>query len=61
MNSVKIAYIVCLCVLDIFVLSAAIITPVYITPGNYWWSVILILLLLMSGFSFSHRLDRWGL
>jgi hypothetical protein len=59
MNSVKIAYIIMSGLIDLVVLILAIITPVYITPGNYWWTILLLCLLVLFSAGFTKRVNSW--
>ena len=52
-------YIICSTVLDIFLLLGAVLIPIYITPGYYYWTAILIFMFLSAGNSFSKRIDKW--
>ena len=55
----KITYIVCSLFFDITMLILAIITPVYFTPGWYWWSAFCVILLMSSAKAFGERIDKW--
>lgn len=59
-NSVKTTYIVCSLIEETFFFLMAILTPIYFTPGYYWWSVISIALLLIGSYGFGSRLNSWG-
>ena len=41
-----IAYIVCRTIFKIYLFLQAILAPIYITPGNYWWTAALLLILI---------------
>ena len=59
MNSVRIAYIVTVAVFELLLLVLAIITPVYFTIGNYWWSAFCILLLFATSAAYTKRVNSW--
>ncbi len=61
MNVVRVTYLVLVTIEQLFFVLAAILTPVYITPNNYWWSIFLILLLFSSAYSFTKRVNQWGI
>ena len=60
MNSVKIAYIIVSFIGDIFYLSAAVATPIWFTPGWYWWTAFFIILAAASSCGLTQRLNSWG-
>lgn len=59
-DSVKITYLIVSFMMDVVLLLGMVLTPVYITPGLYVWSGIAFVLLLLSSFGQSYRLDQWG-
>ena len=60
MRSVRIAYIVCSMLFSLGLLILAILTPVIVTPGYYWWSALCLLLMATQSHAFSRRLNSWG-
>ncbi|RLA05142.1 MAG: hypothetical protein DRQ47_01895 [Gammaproteobacteria bacterium] len=44
---------------QIIFLAGAILIPVYITPGYYYWTALLLLMFFMSGYALSQRLNKW--
>jgi len=60
MNSVKIAYIIVSLIGDIFYLSAAVITPILVTPGYYWWTAFFLILAMATSCGLTKRLNSWG-
>ena len=55
----KAAYIISSVIGQIFCWSAAIITPVYFTPGNYAWTIVLLCVSVFSDLSLTRRIDNW--
>ena len=43
----------------LFLLAAAMLTPVYLTPGFYYWTGVCGVLLLMQSAALSIRLSSW--
>jgi hypothetical protein len=37
----------------------ALLAPVFITPGYYWWSILLVCLALADGVAYGKRMDKW--
>lgn len=59
MTALKITYIICSLVSDLALLAGAILTPIYATPGYYWWSALLIIFMIASSVGFTERLNGW--
>lgn len=59
-NYVKITYLITQCILFMFLMLLAIITPVYFTPDNYWWSGFCVFMMFASSFGYTERLNSWG-
>ena len=59
MNTVKVAYIVMLVTGQLLMLGGAMLAPVYLTPGNYWWTGLLLFFVFMDGVVFGKRMDLW--
>lgn len=59
MNAVKVAYIITSCVGQLFVLAAAVLIPVYVTPGVYWWTAFFVLTALTDGYELAKRMNLW--
>jgi hypothetical protein len=61
MNAVRVVYLVCTLIETLALLLLAMIVPVWITPGYYWWTVVCFVLLAGSGHSFTKRVNDWGI
>lgn len=59
MNAVKATYIVTMAIGQMAMLAGAMLAPVYLTPGNYWWTVLLLFFVCMDGFVLGKRMDLW--
>lgn len=55
----KVAYIIMSEISALALLAGAVLIPVYITPGYYWWSALFLLIFLVMGSSYADRLDKW--
>ncbi len=60
MNSVKIAYIICSLISDLAFLALAVLAPICLTPGYYWWTAGAVCLFFASGVGFTERVNSWG-
>lgn len=60
MNSVKITYMILITVMELFLFTTALLAPIYLTPGWYFWSVFSIVLMLLCSYGASTRMDSWG-
>lgn len=60
-NVVKIAYMILAVIFSLTLLTAMVLIPVYITPGYYWWSGLLFLLVLISSNGAATRMDEWDI
>jgi len=56
----KITYIICSLIGDAFLLFFAAVSPIWITPGYYWWAAFAIFMLFASAYGFTKRLNSWG-
>lgn len=59
MNSVKIAYMVLQVIFEIALLCVAVLAPIYITPGYYYWSAICLFLMIASSHGSTQRMNGW--
>lgn len=59
MNSVKITIIIAVMLSEMFYLTMALVAPLHITPGWYFWSAFFIALTVFQAFTFGSRLDSW--
>mgnify|MGYP000016904759 CR=1 FL=1 len=57
---IRVTYMILNAVLILSFLFAAIVTPVWITPGYYFWTAFCIFLMMAASYSFSRRFDQWG-
>ena len=58
-NSVRVAYIVCHTIGRLCMLAGAMLAPLYITPGHYGWSVLLVVFAALDGTAYGKRMDLW--
>ena len=58
-DNVKIVYIISVLMFEVLLLSAAVLVPIYITIGWYYWSVFFIFIMFLTGTGFHDRLNRW--
>lgn len=56
----RVAYLWSMLVLDIVFLAIAIGTPVWVTPGYYWWTAFALLSLIGQSHAFNKRVNSWG-
>lgn len=59
MNSVKITYLIIVLIEHLFFWTMAVITPIYLDEGAWWWSVVFALLSFMQGIASSKRFNSW--
>jgi len=59
MNDLKIAYVVCSLIQSIVLVVLAIVIPIWLTPGYYWWSSILLFLIIVGSHGLGKRMDLW--
>lgn len=59
MGSVRITYMVCHTVFVCLMIVLAMLAPLYITPGYYWWSILLVVFALADGVVYGKRVDKW--
>jgi hypothetical protein len=60
MNTVRITYIVCDLIFCLAMMALAIASPVWITPGVYWWTGFALFLMFAQSYAFTKRLNSWG-
>lgn len=60
MTAVRITYLIVDLVLYVVFLALAVAAPIWITPGQYWWTAFSIFLLFSQGCAFTKRLNSWG-
>ena len=58
-NSVRSTYVICSNVSQLAMLAGAILIPVYVMPGNYWWTGVLSVLVVVDGIGLGKRMDLW--
>jgi len=51
------AYIVCSLIFKLAMICLAVASPVWITPGYYWWTAFGLTMYVAQGFAFTKRLD----
>ena len=59
MSAVKAIYILCNFFFCLALLALAVASPVWITPGYYWWTAFGILMLFLQGSCYNKRLNSW--
>lgn len=59
MNAVRITYLICDLIQTLVLLALAVASPIWITPGYYWWTAFAIVILLLGSVSFAKRLNSW--
>jgi hypothetical protein len=59
MNSVKCTYIICSFIFELAMLTLAVAAPVWITPGDYWWTIIAIAVAMSHSKAFTDRVNSW--
>ena len=59
MYALKITYLVCDLVLGLVLLALAVFSPIWITPGYYWWTAFAIILMMGQSVSYTKRLNSW--
>lgn len=60
MNSYKSMYVVFNIIFQLIMLSLAVFSPIYITPGYYWWTGFGIMIMFLAAGSLTRRLDSWN-
>ena len=53
------AYIVCRSIEAWLLLALAVASPVWITPGRYFWTAFALGWIVTNGFSYTYRLKQW--
>jgi len=56
----RITYLILSCIMQLTFLGIVLLSPIYITPGWYFWSVLFGALFFMSGVAIGNRLDEWN-
>jgi hypothetical protein len=59
-NSVKITYMILMTMSGIFNVCFAVFSPIYITPGQYWWTAFFLLCSFGGSYAFTKRVDSFG-
>ena len=59
MNSLKITYMILTTISMFLFLAVAIVAPILITPGYYWWTAFCIFMIFASSHGFTSRLNTW--
>ena len=59
MNSVKITYIICVTIMELTFFILAMLAPIYVTPGVYWWTAGCIFMVAACGHRFTQRANSW--
>lgn len=60
MYSVRKTYLICVMIEDIFLLLFAALSPIYITPGYYWWTGLALFFAISGSHAFTKRVNQWG-
>lgn len=60
MNSVKITYLICDLISSLAILAVAVIAPIWVTPGYYWWTLGCVIFEFMRARGFTSRLNGWA-
>jgi hypothetical protein len=60
MTAVKVTYIICSLIFDLVLIGLAVASPIWITPGYYWWTGFSIIIMMANSSSFTQRLNTWG-
>jgi len=60
MNSLKIAYLALQTICELFFFTAAVVIPVWVTPGHYWWTAMFLILAIAASFGATKRVNSWG-
>ena len=58
--ALKITYVICYFIFQLVLLIGAVLIPVYITPGYYWWTAYFIIGSLINAHYFGERMDKWS-
>jgi len=53
-------YLILVFLTQMIFIAIIILSPIYITPGFYWWSILFFILLLASGSKASDRINEWN-
>jgi len=59
-TAVKVTYILCATLIDLSLLSLAVFSPLYLTPGMYYWTFGGLVLMVIASVRFSKRLNTWS-
>ena len=60
MNSVKITYMILITIMELSLFTTALLAPIYLTPGWYFWSVFSLVLMLLCSYGASERMNSWA-
>ena len=56
----KSTYIVMNVLMEVLLLIGILFTPIYVTPGWYFWSIFLFVLMFANGFVLTRRIEEWN-
>jgi len=59
MSAAKVAYIVCSALIELAYAALMVISPLWITPGWYYWSAFWFLMLCLGSAGFTKRVNSW--
>lgn len=59
MNSVKITYIICVCIWQFLCVGMAMAAQIYAIPNQYWWTAFLIFMTVSSSYGATVRMNSW--
>lgn len=55
----RLTFIVLNFIWNCFLLTGAVLIPVYLTPGYYWWTAIMLAIMVFSTSAMHLRLAEW--
>jgi len=58
-EKVRSAYVWSLVIGQLVMLAAAVLIPVYVTPGYYWWTAFFVFLVAIDGYALGLRMNLW--
>ena len=47
-------------IFELILLAGAVLTPIYLTPGYYWWTAFFLMLFVATSESVGKRIDEWN-
>lgn len=47
-------------IFQLILLAGAVLIPIYLTPGYYWWTAFFLMLLVATSANVSKRIDEWN-